>query len=243
MPGRIQHRVAPAVLAAALAASVVTAAAQPASAPAAFVLEARLNAYRTTGANTLTLADVQDGQTPLINGDRVQLAIRTSQTAHVYLATCAQSKTDDAYHGLTIFPAHGSKVIAANMTTVLPSPTIAIILDEHPGTDVVYVVVAKSELTTEDGQLAKALDNARPGAQRGECGAQLSRGPAPSSGRRAATREPAAARPEATIERGVYLGEMAPVAPSGGDKPQRAIAADANGVVVLRYQLPHVRMP
>lgn len=241
MSPRTHLRIAPALLAAAVGAWAVPAAAQPAPVP--FVLEARLNAYRTAGASMLTLADVQDGRTPLISGDRVQLAIRTSQTAYLYLAVCARGKTDDAYHGLTIFPEHGSKVIAANTTAVLPSPTIAIILDEHPVTEVVYVVVARAELTTADAQLAKALDGARQGTQRSECGAPLSPVPAPSPGRRAPAPQTPAPRPQATIERGVYLGEMAPVALTGSDKPQHAIAADANGVVVLRYELPHVRTP
>jgi hypothetical protein len=242
MPRRTPHRIAPTALAATIAASV-PAAAQPAPAQAPFVLEARLDAYRTTDANTLTLADVQDGRTPLISGDRVQITIRTSQTAHVYLAMCAQSKSDTAYHGLTIFPERGSTVIAADAPAILPSPTIGIILDDQPGTEVLYVVVAQRELATADAQLAKALDAARPGAQRGECGAQLSPRPAPSTGRRPPTPEPAGTRPRATIERGMYLGEMAPAAPTGSDRPPRPIAADASGVVVVRYQLPHVRTP
>jgi hypothetical protein len=242
MPRCTPHRIAPTALAAAIAASV-PAGAQPAPAQAPFVLEARLAAYRTMGANTLTLADVQDGRTPLISGDRVQITIRTSQTAHVYLAMCAQNKSDTAYHGLTIFPERGSTVIAANAPAILPSPTIGIILDDQPGTEVIYVVVAHTELAAADARLAKALDGARPGARRGECGARLSPRPAPSIGRRAPAPEPAVARPSATIERGVYLGEMAPAAPTGGDRPPRAIAADASGVVVLRYQLPHVPTP
>lgn len=241
MSPRTHLRIVPALLTIVIGTCAVPAAAQPAPAP--FVLEARLNAYRMAGASTLTLADVQDGRTPLISGDRVQLAIRTSQTAYLYLAVCARGKTDNAYHGLMIFPERGSKVIAANTTAVLPSPTIAIILDEHPGTEVIYVVVAKAELTTADAQLANALDGARQGTQRSECGAQLSPGPGPATGRRAPVPQPAATRYEATIERGVYLGEMAPIAPTGSDKPQHAIAADANGIVVLRYQLPHVRTP
>lgn len=241
MSPRTHLRIAHALLAAAVSAWPVPAAAQPALTP--FVLEARLNAYRIAGASMLTLADVQDGHTPLISGDHVQLAIRTSQTAYVYLAVCARGKTDDAYHGLTIFPERGSKVIAPNTTAVLPSPTIAVILDDHPGTEVIYVVVAKAELATADAQLAKALDGARQGAQRSECGAQLSPRSAPPAGRRAQAPEPVATHHEATIERGVYLGEMVPVAPTGSDKPQHAIAADANGVVVLRYDLPHVRTP
>ena len=242
MPRCTPHRITPTALAATLAASV-PAAAQPAPAP--FVLEARLDASRTTGTDTLTLADVQDGRTPLISGDRVQITLRTSQTAHVYLAMCAQRPNHNAYHGLTIFPQSGSKVIAADDPTILPSPTIGIILDDQPGTEVIYVVVARSELTTADAQLAKVLDGARQGAQRGECGAQLSPGPAPAAGRRPPAPAPAApvTRPRATIERGVYLGEMAPAAPTGGGRPPRAIAADASGVVVLRYQLPHVRTP
>src|SRR5690349_8781510 len=136
-----------------------------------FVVDAHLRARRTMDGRTISLGEVHTGDT-LVTKDHVRVSIRASHAAHLYLAYCSQGDRDPRYRGLTVFPEHGSIDVVANELTIAPSRKRAIILDDKPGKETLYVVVSRSELSSSDAQLAKALDVARLGAQ-GECGAKF----------------------------------------------------------------------
>ena len=84
-----------------------------------FILDARLRVQRTVGDTRIMLGDVHSCDTVLVHGDRLQLSIRTSQKAYLYLAYCSQS--NPRFHGLTVFPERGSIEVPALTTTVAPA--------------------------------------------------------------------------------------------------------------------------
>lgn len=125
----------------------------------------------------------------VVSGDGIQVAVKPTVAAHVYLAYC------DPHHQLALFPGDGGLAASAGRITYAPAPDAAIVLDDQPGQEVLYVIASRRPLDVADPQLAGAISRANPGT-RVECGEPLDRALATD---RTARTDTGAARPPAPL--------------------------------------------
>jgi hypothetical protein len=220
---------------------------------APFVLETRLRARRTQHGQPVTLDGIRSGDI-VMDGDRLQLSIRTSGDGYLYLAFCSQHAGDPRYRGLSVFPDQAGIRMVANRPTLAPARDGEIVLDNHPGQEALYLILSRSELSRADAGLGAVLAAARRGRENTDCGAPLDaaiagshkadtghRGwngggrearapPAQNSGAGDAP-NPDLGKPAVQIQRGGYV-EFGGV--------QSGVEADPDGIVVLRYDLKHI---
>src|SRR5215813_6229425 len=76
---------------------------------APFVLETRLRVRRTQHGQSITLDEIRSGDI-VLDGDRLQLSVRTSKDGYLYLAFCSQQARDPRYRGLSVFPDKGGGI-------------------------------------------------------------------------------------------------------------------------------------
>jgi hypothetical protein len=221
-----------------------------------FVLETKLRARRLNNAFPVTLDDVRSGET-LMDGDRLQVTVRTSTDAYLYLAFCSQSGSSPRYHGLSVFPPVGAIPLAANVLAFAPAPPDEIVLDNKPGPETLYLIFSRTELPRADSGLAAAIAAARQGRETTDCGARLRGATATTlkagsqswSGGRPAPPDPGAPglasehspSPDRMASRGKPVVEIergGGVVWSGGSPA--GVAADPDGIVILRYDFKHV---
>ena len=228
-----------------------------AGADAPFVLDIRLRARRTRHGQSIKLDEIHSGDI-VLDGDRLQVSVRTSRDAYLYLAFCSQHTKDPRYRGLSVFPDQGGIRVIANQTIQAPvrdGKIGEIILDDQPGQEVLYVILSRNELSHADAGLADVLAAARRGRETTDCGARFEsavtgsrkgntghRGwdggqrkaraaqPAPHSGAESAP-SPDPGRPVVQIQRGGYV-EFGGV--------QSGVEGDPDGIVILRYELKHI---
>jgi hypothetical protein len=224
---------------------------------APFVLEIRLGVRRIPHGQPVTLDDVRSGDI-VLDGDRLQVSVRTSRDAYLYLAFCSQHAGDPRYPGLSVFPDQGGIRVIANQPTLAPArggKIGEIVLDDQPGQEALYVILSRNELSRADAGLADVLAAARRGRETTDCGARFEsavtgsrkgntghRGwnggsrksraaqPVPHSGAESAP-SPDPGRPVVQIQRGGYV-EFGGV--------QSGVEADPDGIVILRYELKHL---
>lgn len=201
---------------------------------APFVLEIRLRARRTLHGQPITLDEIRSGDI-VLDGDRLQLSVRTSKDGYLYLAFCSQQARDPRYRGLSVFPDKGGGIpIVANQPTLAPARDAEIVLDNHPGQESLYLILSRHELSRADAGLADVLEAARRGREAADCGAPFQAAVAGS--RKGTARRPALhtnpdlGKPVVEIQRGGYVE-------FGG--AQSGVEADPDGIVVLRYELRH----
>ena len=220
---------------------------------APFVLESRLRAHRVQHGQTIMLDEIRSGDI-VMDGDRLQLSVRTSKDAYLYLAFCSQQAEDPRYRGLVVFPEYGAIRLVANQPTPAPARNAEIVLDNQPGLETLYLILSRSELSHADAGLADVIAAARVGRETADCGTAF-RGAL--AGQRKANTVPRdwnggqgvarasqrgphgerkrdpnlAGKPVVEIERGgkVMFGGV-----------QSGVEADSDGLVVLRYVLKHV---
>jgi hypothetical protein len=221
---------------------------------APFVLETRLRARRVQHGQSITLDEIRSGDI-VLDGDRLQLSVRTSKDGYLYLAFCSQQGKDAKYRGLIVFPDKGGIPMAANQPTLVPARDAEIVLDNQPGQEALYLILSRNELSRADAGLADVIATARQGRETADCGAPFQAGVAGSrkenTGRRSwngGQREARAAplaphtgeghapnpdlgKPVVEIQRGGYV-EFGGV--------QLGVEADPDGIVVLRYELKHI---
>lgn len=227
-----------------------------------FVIEARLRARRIQNGRSITFDDVHSGDS-VIDGDRLQLSVRASKDAYLYLAFCSQHVKDPRYHGLTVFPENGGIRMVADKTVMVPARTAEIILDDKPGKETLYLILSRAELAYTDSGLADVIAAARQGRETADCEGPLrgataglynsnkprrswSRGrrgsvdskPLPAAGRAkppARSANTGADRPVVEIERG---GDII-----SKEEAQSGVEPDLDGIVILRYELQHDPAP
>jgi len=188
---------------------------------------------------------LRDGST-IASGDRIQVFARTTEDAHLYLAYCTANRD------LTVFPDYGSIVTPAGALTVAPGNEAALLVDDHLGTEALYVILSRTDLASADPRLAAAIKNSRLGDPAANCNAGFqtavarpaTRG-APATSRAGegahARRSRGAMRPDddeppvVTIERGMYVNQN-----GLGEVTTRT---DANGIAILHYRFQHVAAP
>jgi hypothetical protein len=222
-----------------------------------FVLETRLRARRTQHGQSITLDELRSGDI-VMDGDRLQLLVRASRDAYLYLAFCSQQAQDPRYRGLSVFPDRGRNRVIANQPTLAPArdgKIGEIVLDDQPGQEALYMILSRNELSRADAGLADVLAAARRGRETTDCGAPFQAAvagsrkgdtgrpgrnggqrdawaalPAPNS-RAEYAPDPDLGKPVVQIQRGVYV-EFGGV--------QSGVEADPDGIVILRYELKHI---
>jgi len=225
-----------------------------------FVLEATLRARRMHHGRPVMVLELSSGAT-VIDGDRLQASIRTSQDAYLYVAFCSQHAKGRRYAGLKVFPDEGALHVRAYETTIVPDRAAEIVLDDKPSQEVLYLIVSRADLSSSDSELAQVLDSARTGSQAADCGSPFRvavsgarsesktnrawSGNSPLRGKRPAspgaapgrTRQPALPHeedPVVEIQRG---GDIV------WNNGALGVEADPAGIVILRYGLTHVAAP
>ena len=132
---------------------------------------------------------LSDGDT-VMSGDRIQVFARTVEDAYMYLAFCTEDRN------LTMFPPHGGISTPAGATTVAPGKDASLVVDDHLGSETLYVILSRADLVSTDPRLADAIHAAQPGEAAADCGPRLQRAvPAGSLA------EASEARPEPAPER------------------------------------------
>ena len=216
-----------------------------------FVLESTLRARRVRGGQPTMLLELGNGDT-VIDGDRLQVHLRTSQEAYLYVAFCSRKAKDPRYPGLKVFPEQGVIHTRAYEATVVPDRRAEIVLDNQPGRETLYLILSRTELSGSDAGLAQVIAAARQGNRSADCGASFQAAVAGSGKQRApkeawsgnlAGRKGPQPSPQASgsaepdpvveIQRG---GDIV----WNDDGVSMGLEADPNGVVVLRYGLTHV---
>ncbi len=102
------------------------------------------------------------------SGDEILVAVKPTAAAHVYLAYC------DPRNQLALFPGNGGLAASPGRITYAPAPDAAIVLDDQPGQEVLYVIASLKPLDVADPRLAGAISRTNPGP-RVECGEPLDR--------------------------------------------------------------------
>jgi hypothetical protein len=217
-----------------------------------FVLETKLRALRVRGDRATTLM-LGNGAT-VVDGDRLKVFLRASQDGYLYLAFCSRNARDARYDGLKVFPEDGAIRVRANQTTIAPDPMADIVLDDKPGPESLYLILSRNELSQADAELAQVIADARQGNESGDCGEQFHRavtGPRKKSissqggGERPATPARRQARPKLpkAASKGVEEDPVIEIQRGGDVVWNDGVAADPDGIVVLRYRLTHVAAP
>lgn len=226
-----------------------------------FVLESTLRARRIHNGRPSMVLELGHGGT-VINGDRLQVFLRTSRDAYLYVAFCSQKAGDPRYPGLKVFPEQGAIRVRAYETAIVPDRMAEIRLDNQPGRETLYLILSRTELSTSDTGLAQVIAAARQGSRSADCGTSFqtavagsgkqprpkaawssqSRGhirpsAAPATATGAPTQASGSAEPDPVVEiqRGgdIVWNEGMPM----------GVEADPDGVVVLRYGLTHESAP
>jgi hypothetical protein len=108
--------------------------------------------------------ELRDGDT-VIAGDRIRVVVQTSVDAYLYLAFCSQ-------RGLTLYPSQGGVRTQAGVLASVPLNT-DLVVDDEPGTEVLYVVASTVDISLADPRLAAALATKRPSNAAQDCGPTL----------------------------------------------------------------------
>jgi hypothetical protein len=243
----------------------VTASREPSSDPGraslGFVLDSVLRARRLHSGRPAISLELGNDAT-VIDGDRLQVSVRTSQDAYLYLAFCSQHAKDPRYSGLTVFPEEGALRVRAYETKIAPDKAAEIVLDDKPGQEALYLIVSRIELSRSDAELTQVIASARQGSQSADCATSLRAPVAGPPGERKAKRvwsgssQPRARRPappgapSVARKRTSARPEDDPVVEiqRGGDivwnnGTWMGVEADPEGIVILRYGLTHVAAP
>ncbi len=213
-----------------------------------FVLDTRLAVHRSQGKRSITLDELRSGDV-IMDGDRLQLSARTSSDSYLYVAFCSQRWQIPGVPGLSVFPAQGEVRLSANRMTQVP---VRLVVDNHPGIETLYVILSRHELSRSDARLAEVLAIARREQNTAECGARFHKvvagprdtTPAPRS---AGHDRPGGAQQASSAVHAAPPGHTKPSVTRGidvvWDDVPRGVDADADGIVVLRYEFTHVPAP
>lgn len=178
--------------------------------------------------------DLGDGDS-VTAGDRIRVSVKTSADAYLYLAFCAD-------HQLQIYPSRRGIRTMAGELVVIPEGGGDLVVDGDPGSEVLYLIVSRSELSLASPQLAQRVAAAGDPTKPVDCGTDLdasfvnSTGGVPQTsvlrGERIAKRTPPPDRVRVPGDSVWYVED-------GADTPATAIAADSDGIAVVRYRFNH----
>jgi hypothetical protein len=69
-----------------------------------------------------------------------------------------------------VFPAHGSIATPAGTTMVAPGKDASLVVDDHLGSETLYVILSRADLVSTDPRLADAIGSAQSGQAAADCG-------------------------------------------------------------------------
>jgi hypothetical protein len=194
------------------------------------------HALEVRGSTTPVFRELRDGDT-LVTGDRIRASVTTSSEAYLYLAFCADQH-------LQMYPSQRGVRTRAGQRTVVPEGGGELVLDAHPGTEVLYLIVSRAELSQADPHLASLVvgDGGRPVA----CDASVDIGlvkpwTEPHSNVLRGERIPKRAPPPRADGRGSAgpPGDAVWSAADGSVGPGTVITADEDGIAIVRYRFRH----
>ena len=157
--------------------------------------------------------ELQDGDT-VMTGDRVRASVVTSADAHVYLVFCGGQQ-------LQMYPSQRGVRIKAGDVVLVPEGGGELVLDDRPGSEVLYLILSRSELSVADPSLASLIGATGDGGRAIDCGSNLDAQLMKSTG--------------ATAPNNVLRGERIRTSSAGA-----VVAADADGIAIVRYRFTHV---
>jgi hypothetical protein len=225
----------------------------------------------------------------VMTGDRIRATVVTSEDAYLYVAFCMGDE-------LTLYPPQRGVRTAAGASKLVPEGNSDMMVDGEPGTEVLYLIVSRTELSLADPHLSAKLAAASQEGKIADCGASLDAefaGRAPGDGsataappsttsrvlrgrlvpkkRMPAPHPPHGHRPaDATASGADSPGEPGRLQPvdtrtsatpqdepdfirnpgtivwygaDGASGPGDVVAADADGIAVVRYRFAHVAPP
>jgi hypothetical protein len=146
----------------------------------------------------------------LRSGDRISIEAATSSAAHVYLVFC------DSRRRLTRYPPAGSIPTPGGQATSLLGSS-ALVLDDNPGREALYVIASQWPLDQADPQLDQALVRARPDDPSADCGERFE---AVLAGGQATTPDAQAKLPPDALTHVVGGAAPLPAAPTAPPKTQ-----------------------
>jgi hypothetical protein len=198
------------------------------------------HALEVRDSKTAVFHELRDGDT-VMTGDRIRASVTTSTGAYLYLAFCAEQR-------LQVSPSQrGVRTRAGDLVRV-PQGDGELVLDSHPGSEVLYLILSQDELSVADPDLAALLAAGGDGSKPVACGASLdgklmkSAGSPPTNVLRG-ERIPRKQRPQSRTDGPDLAGDPGDVvwyAADGASSPGTVIAADADGIAVVRYRFLHV---
>lgn len=166
-------------------------------------------------SRTAAPRELHDGD-QVANGDRIRATVVTSEDAYLYLAFCAG-------HELAMHPSQRGVRTRAGDPTVVPEGAGELVIDGDPGSEVLYIMVSRTELSLADPHLREALATGGRGANATDCGAGV---------------DAASPQDEPDFIRGP--GTIAGYGGGGIQGPGEVVAADAGGVAIVGYRFTHV---
>jgi hypothetical protein len=109
--------------------------------------------------------ELHDGD-EVTTGDRIRASVVTSEDAYLYLAFCA-------HHELAIYPSQRGVRTASGTPKLVPEGNGELVVDGDPGTEDLYLILSRTELSLADPHLAAAIAGAGHEAKTMDCGASL----------------------------------------------------------------------
>lgn len=197
------------------------------------------HALEVRDSKTAVAHELRDGAT-VMTGDRIRASVTTSTGAYLYLAFCAEQH-------LQVYPSpRGVRTRAGDLVRV-PEGDGELELDDHPGSEVLYLILSQDELAVADPDLAALLAAGGDGSKPVACGASLDGKLMKSAGSPSnvlrGERIPRKHRPQWRTDGADLAGDPGDVVWYAADRagsPGTVIAADADGIAVVRYRFLHV---
>jgi hypothetical protein len=157
--------------------------------------------------------ELRDGDT-VMTGDRIRASVATSADAYAYLVFCGGQQ-------LQTYPSPRGVRVKAGDVVLVPEGGGELVLDSQPGSEVLYLILSRNELSLADPSLASLIAATGDGSRTVDCGSSLDARLMKSTG--------------VTTPSSVLRGERIRASSSGA-----AVAADADGIAIVRYRFVHV---
>jgi hypothetical protein len=156
--------------------------------------------------------ELRDGDT-VTAGNRIRASVVTSADAYVYLVFCGGQQ-------FQMYPTQRGVRVKAGDVVLVPEGSGELVLDNQPGSEVLYLILSRSELSLADPALASMIANG--GANRTvDCGSNLD----------LRLMKPTGVTAPSNVLRGERI-------PSGSARA--VVAADRDGIAIVRYRFVHV---
>lgn len=188
------------------------------------------HAVEVRASSTAAFRELHDGDT-VMSGDAIRASVTTSTDAYLYLAFCADQRVQ-------MYPSQRGVRTRAGARVLVPEGDGELVLDSHPGSEVLYLIVSQDELSVADPDLAALLAVDGAGTKPIACDASLD-----------TKLSTSAVSPPANVLRGESVprtpapgiaGNPEDLVTDGASRARDVVGADANGIAVIRYRFLHV---